>query len=105
MKIKFYAVYDKKALAYIMPFFMPNDGTAERAFFDTCNTEDHMFCKHPEDYSLYDIGSFEDTTGEVTVRGEPAFLTSAVIVQRMKEEIDESISVQKTEAQEQTQSK
>ena len=65
MKHKMYAIFDVKAEAYLPPWFLPTDGMALRAFADCVNDGDHNFGRHPNDYSLFCIGSFEDSDAEI----------------------------------------
>lgn len=65
MKHRIFAVYDVKAYAYLPPFFMPEKGMAARVFSDCVESESHQFGKHPEDYTLFFIGSFDDETAEI----------------------------------------
>lgn len=58
------SVFDVKAGAFIQPFFLQNRAMAHRAFRDCALDETHMFCKHPNDYALYEVGEFDDATGE-----------------------------------------
>lgn len=67
MKSKMFAIFDKKALAFMMPFCMQNNMLAIRAFSDLATTSDHPINKHPEDYSLYYVGEFDDANGQVGV--------------------------------------
>lgn len=60
-----FTVYDEKAEAFLPPFFVPSKGLAIRAFTDCINSKDHYFGKHPADYTLFQIGVFHDTTGEI----------------------------------------
>jgi len=60
MKHKIFTVYDSKAKAYITPFFLHEDGMALRVFGDCINDTTHQFGKHPEDYTLFEIGTWED---------------------------------------------
>lgn len=64
MNFKMCAVFDSAAKAYLPPFFLPELGMAHRMFMDGVNSEGHEWNRHPEDYALYHIGSFENTTGE-----------------------------------------
>ena len=45
---------------------VPNPGTmAQRAFNDCVNDAEHNFGRHPEDYTLFKIGEFDDQTAEI----------------------------------------
>jgi len=60
MKYHIFTIYDSKAKAYLVPFFLHQDGMALRVFADCVNDTTHQFGKHPEDYILFNIGSWED---------------------------------------------
>lgn len=61
-----YSILDKMAKAYTQPFPAPNDGVAIRMFQDTINAADSVIAKHPEQYTLYRVGHWNDTKGELT---------------------------------------
>jgi len=61
MKLEIFSVYDSKAAAFLPPFFMANGAVACRSFQEACNQPDSQFYKHPEDYTLFSLGHFEDT--------------------------------------------
>ncbi len=65
MKLNIYMVHDQKANAYLPPFFLPEDGMAHRTFGDCCNDVEHQFGKHPEDYTLFKLGEFDDLVGQI----------------------------------------
>jgi len=60
-----YTIHDNKAAAYLTPFFLHNKNMAIRSFSDATNSPEHAFNKHPEDYSLWEIGEFDDITAEL----------------------------------------
>ncbi len=59
-----YSIKDKK-IGFNSPFTAPNNYAAIRMFADTVKDENSMLAKHPEDYELYKLGSFNDDTGEI----------------------------------------
>lgn len=65
MDHKIYCIFDVKAKAYMQPWFMPNDSMASRAFQDCVSDPQHTFGAHPEDYTLFNIGTFNQITGEI----------------------------------------
>lgn len=60
-----YSVYDSAANAYLPPFFIHSEKMAMRSFQDAVNDQSHQFNKHPEDYILHRIGTFDDVTGQL----------------------------------------
>lgn len=63
MLLKAFSIYDVKAENYNPPFFVHTVGIAIRHFQELANDEQTMICKYPEDYTLYDIGTFDDSCG------------------------------------------
>ena len=58
-----FTVLDKAAGAFLPPFFVHSEKMAIRSFSDVVSDENHQFNKHPEDYSLHRIGTFDDNSG------------------------------------------
>lgn len=77
MQTKLFTVYDKKAEAYLPPFNMQSTGQAMRTFEDTVNDEDHAFNKHPEDYALFELGTFDDQRAIFKIHDTPIPLSNA----------------------------
>lgn len=67
MITKAFSVYDSKALCYGVPFFMPSVGAAVRAFADLSCDPQSLVNRHPADFVLYCIGSFDDSHGVLSV--------------------------------------
>lgn len=61
-----FSVYDAATEAFMQPFFARSKGEAVRSFTAAANAEDHQFYKHADDYTLFQIGVFDDGLGEVT---------------------------------------
>ena len=55
-----------KAECYSRPFFSLTHGEAIRTFTDAVNTEDSPYNRHPADYTLFHVGSFDDSLGALT---------------------------------------
>lgn len=74
--------YDKATDAYMRPFFMMTRGQAIRAFTDEVNHPESDVGKHPEDYALFQVGTWVDTG---TIEGhEPICLARAHEVIQME---------------------
>nr|QJB18885.1 MAG: nonstructural protein [Microvirus sp.] len=57
------SVKDRAVDAYNRPFYVPTLGAAIRSFTDEVNRKDSEMQSHPEDYDLYEMGTFCDQTG------------------------------------------
>lgn len=83
-KLQIFSVFDKKAVAYLQPFYYQQKGQAIRAFEDSVNNPETAFNKHPEDFSLYLLGEFDDTTGEITSK-KPLHIDEALtLIKKIK---------------------
>lgn len=66
MIIHFFSIYDKKAEAFPQPPFpVEYKGHAVRAFTEMINDKSTDLGKHPEDYQLFYIGSFNKENGRL----------------------------------------
>lgn len=65
MKLEIFSIHDSATEMYGRPFFMVARGQALRSFKDEINRVDNSndLAKHPDDFSLYHLGSFDDNTG------------------------------------------
>lgn len=78
--LKVYAVFDVKSAAYGNPIFLPSNGIALRTFGEAClNPESPMF-KYPEDFSLFEIGMYDPSSGELKAVSKPTFVVSAAAI-------------------------
>jgi len=67
MKVKVFAIHDSKVNVYMAPpFFSPTSGSALRHFIDLAQDEKTSIAKHPEDYTLFEIGEYDDQNGQLT---------------------------------------
>ena len=76
MKLNIYSIRDSKISAYSQPFYSHTNGSALRAFADHVNDKTSAPNKHPEDYELFHLGTFDDETGEIT-SVKPNFIGAA----------------------------
>lgn len=65
MFLKIYTIYDSAAEAWLPPFFRPTAAMAQRDFANNCQIPDHSFTIAPGDYTLYEIGSFDDQSAVI----------------------------------------
>ncbi len=61
--LKIFTVYDSKAEAYLQPFFAQATGAGIRSFSEAANSQDHQFHKHAADYTLFEIGEWDEIHG------------------------------------------
>ena len=65
MILRIFTVYDQKARYHLKPFLMQTKEEAIRAFTDAANDQSVDIGRHPEDYTLMEIGGFDDATAEI----------------------------------------
>lgn len=75
---KIFSVRDSKAEAYMAPLFLPTKGIAIRMFADAIADSKHQFGSHPEDYHLFELGEFDDSTGSFTLHPSPVSVGGAL---------------------------
>ena len=65
MKLNIYAIRDRATDQFGNPMFMVANGQAIRSFADEVNREDatNQLYQHPEDFDLYELGSYDTDTG------------------------------------------
>jgi hypothetical protein len=71
VKVMIYSVYDSKAEAFMLPQFYQTKGIAIRAFVEAVNTEGTPFNKYPADFTMFELGSFEDNECKFEVYDTP----------------------------------
>lgn len=73
------SVKDTAAQAFGRPIFVPTTAVAVRSFRDEVNRKDSTddMSRHPDDFELYEIGSFDDSTGIIDVLSSPRLVARA----------------------------
>lgn len=77
-KLLVFAVYDSKVGRYAQPFQMLAKGAAIRMFQDLANDPNTTVCKHPHDFTLMELGEYDESTGTFTNHTAPLNLGLAV---------------------------
>jgi hypothetical protein len=65
-KLLVFAVFDSKAEVYGTPIFFGSRGLAIRSFDQECNREESQIFKYPGDFTLFQIGEYDQDTGLLT---------------------------------------
>ena len=61
-----YVIFDSKAQVYNKPFYLVNDQVAIRAAQDLMITgSDSQIRNHPEDFTMFKVGEYDDTTAQI----------------------------------------
>ena len=80
MKHKMFSIFDVKASAYLPPFILPETAMAVRVFADCVNSDDHQFGKHPGDYTLFELGVWDDSCAALAVHASTKVVNGLEVV-------------------------
>lgn len=64
MRLKVFTVYDSKTEAYLQPFCAITKAAAIRAITDSVNNPKSEFHRWPADYTLFEIGEYDDAKAQ-----------------------------------------
>lgn len=69
--LKVFSVYDSKVEAYLNPIFLRSKGEAVRVFSAAVNSSDHQFAAHPSDFTLFELGSWDEEKAKFVLHSTP----------------------------------
>lgn len=78
MLFRLFTIYDSKVEAYLPPFHFRSRGEALRNFIDACNDPQQNLFSHPEDFTLFALGEFDDGNAEYTLLKTPEPIAKAI---------------------------
>jgi hypothetical protein len=78
MNYELITCHDSAAKAYLPVQNYGSIGLALRAFTDAANDPKHAFNAHPECYTLFHLGSFEDLNATFNIKSTPVALAKAI---------------------------
>lgn len=73
-----YTVKDTKSLVYGPPFMAHTHGEAERVIKETLSRGESTLSKYPEDFDLYFLGQWDDTSGKYEFHDSPQHMCKVV---------------------------
>ncbi len=74
MKMLAISIYDEKAECFGQPFFVPAIGIAARHFTDAVHNPESMMGKYPGDFTLYQIGYWNNNDSKFENLTAPKFI-------------------------------
>lgn len=80
--MKVYCVYDSAVQAYDKPFVLRNKGEALRSWQEVANDKTTLVGKRPHEFCLFEIGEWNDLTGEISIYESKQSLGLASEVQK-----------------------
>lgn len=75
---KVFTVFDSGIEAYMKPFFDVARGAAIRSFSDIVQDKSSAIGKHPQDFTLFELGEYDDSTGKFILYDAPVSLGTAI---------------------------
>ncbi|AXL15235.1 nonstructural protein [Microviridae sp.] len=83
MKTNMYTIYDNKAKVYNKPFYMLNNAVAERTALDLLADPNSELARHPEDFVMFFLGSYDDLKATFKLEKSPVPLFRFHELQRL----------------------
>lgn len=68
------AVRDEKVNSFGTPFCTTTKGEGIRMVMDASNDPNTLLNRHPQDFSLYKVGTFDEISGEIIPENQPMFI-------------------------------
>lgn len=73
-----FSIYDSAIKAWLPPIYAKNKGDMLRQFSDAVNNKDSILAKHPSDYALYEVGTWDDDKCLFDLQKQPVRLGLAL---------------------------
>lgn len=77
MTLRIFAVYDSASESYSPPVYMMSRGAALRSFMDTLQDAKSEWAKHPEHYTLFLFGDWDQREGKFALLDTPEVVAKA----------------------------
>lgn len=78
MKLVVAAIYDSKSECYSQPNFLTTRGQGERAMLEAVANPDSNLAKYPADFTFFELGTYDDSTGQFQNHNAPINLGTAL---------------------------
>lgn len=77
MEKKLYSIYDQSSEVYNTPMYFNREAEAIRTFTTLVMDNNSLVSKFPDDYTLYEIGHWNDQTAVYTPHPAPVIIIKA----------------------------
>ena len=91
MIYKVFSLYDSAVEAYNTPMFLRTNGEAIRSLTAAVNDPESTICKWPEQYVLFELGTYDDSNARFEFLAAPKSLGAAL---QYKEQPKEKIPLE-----------
>lgn len=78
MLLRLCTVFDAAAAVYLPPFTVRAIGEAKRMVLQTMGDPNTLIAKHPEQFYLFEIGTYDDSTGVIAPGREHVLVGKAL---------------------------
>lgn len=78
MLLGVFAIYDSGISTWMTPLYFRNKGEALRWWQEVCNNPEAKISKHPADYTLFELGTWNDDNNEFNLFKAPVKLGLAL---------------------------
>lgn len=81
-----YSIKDNKVGTFSKPFSAINNAEATRMLHTACNDPQVQLSMYPEDFDLYNVGTFQENIGTLKMASEsgPEFVVSAISLKKLE---------------------
>jgi len=80
MKLFVFSIFDQAAGAYLRPYFSRSDDEGTRSFSKAAQDGDGLISEHPEDFTLFRVGTWDDNTGELDGSAPVKLVTALEVI-------------------------
>ena len=100
MLMKIFGIYDTGVSTWKPPMFCRSKGEILRWWAEIVNNRETEIAKHPMDFVLFELGSWDDEHSKFTLYAAPVSLGTAIeFVKKTEEEAQEPLRVVKKDTQ------
>lgn len=83
MRYEIFSIFDGAAVAFFPPVFLATEALLTRELIKVRDRNpDHVFVKHSEQFTVFKLGEFDDSTGVITTCGQEAVVNLKVLFAR-----------------------
>jgi len=91
MMLSVFAIYDSGISTWMPPIFVRNKGEILRWFMEVSNDPQSKISKYPADYTLFEIGSWDDDKCKFDLLKTPVSIGIAIEYVKVKTESAEPV--------------
>lgn len=74
------SIFDSKAEFFCPPFFVRTEAEGKRMFLESCQDSNTSLSQHPDDFRLYVVGSWDDSSGSMIPLSPVSFICDGSIL-------------------------